>query len=841
MSTSVTSPNEFNLVSQSFLSKLRDIQDSVNSGALRSESELTHAVQSAYVQALDSLTTPERVDHPLDAFDVRDASLFNKSFGAIQRNAEFLLNGQDRLSTTIVQMVNHQQGLSEKVQAAVNKAASTTLDLRLFSNDLRDQIVIAGDDFRDRSKIDDSRSDNVDLLPFSGGLSLLRTGAESVRDGVNITVSAPATTYEGKRFGKLVPPNVNPEGQAFRFKVVAGSFSFNRVDGVSAELRSRFDTLVSLFESNDSARREAGLDGKLTVEVGLSRATSQGQFAGLTRDEWEQLAGNFHFEREFVQTAAQQDVSAFTEKSVLTPEDDDRSITAFNSRIYIEHAPEDELQDRRQRMLDDSPDSYWEIEQVHDTDEEFNRVRFNQDTGGPVPEKNLEDLTKSVQARFDPVDLKVDLVFDFGTERTVNFLSILPVQYSSHSFTEVTGLSWSLDGVTFQDIPEIVDGRFETKLVDGVNAELSEGERIASFAPDKFDMSGRGIFTFAGVHCRYLRLSLKETVPIPVEYQVVRAILSRTVTTKIKVRKLFKTKRRTITQHFSKAIELDAEQSLFLGVGDTTREDFLGTTDFQTEGDRGVGEFDAVVGAGVAVATDAVSSTAANVAATTTFGTTLLNAIPIAGQVAAAIDIVAGGAIGKSLGKFLDKSGIARTIGKVLGFSSKVRTNDTGWQLKELLLISKQDKSRYAIGVRDVQINKYTYVPNGSLVSNPFRTPKPIHSIALEVDESVPQGVDLRDSVKYEISLDNGTSWTSISPLRARPVRVSGGSSFVPQLVHVNSQVPIEQRDPNIGYVDLSGPAQSVRLKISFDNQGDTEKSPVVKSYRMKLILKDEL
>jgi len=826
MAAPIQSPNTFDIVRRRFERKLDEIQTKIQSNDIVTENQLISELFQTYRDIHENLRDPEQIYLPIDEFDIREVTLFNTPFSRAHRNLRFLLEMHQRLQESQRSSFNYLSALEEVGRYSITKATNRSIDLKIVSETLEGSTVVAGDDFLDSNKIDKGKvtdDKRAELSPLGNALTLKRLSVEDSlenRDALNIEVKGPGGFYEGKKYGRIVPADVVPEGNSFKFETVQGSYSTVQVEGTSAELQSRFEALSAFFESNPTQRSAAGLEGALTTSYGLSVARQSGSFGGLTIDEWEQVAGNFHTERVFSEDVAISSPNAYGDKASIDQRNDDRTVTALNAKVVVKKGLPTEVLEQRMKMVDDNPDTYWQGEVVVDTSRDLNRVRYDEKMQGPVPELDLEQLSTVIQQQYDDRDVEVDITFDLGEAKFVNFITILPVQFHASSYAEVVKLSYSMEGETFIDIPEATDGRFETQLTSDVNSELSSEEVAMSLAPNKFEYSGQGFFAFHPVQARYLRVRLREKSPIPLVYQTLRATFSRSITTTVKKKKWGHVSRRTSTENYSKAIELDYFQTLYLGLGEITREEFLkgalstSTTNTNRSAggiETGLTQLGAIVG-------------------TATF------IFPVIGT-------IIGAAIGKALGAFLSKNqSVGKAIGKVLGFGSKVRTTDTGWTMSDLSLIPKYDKARYAIGVKEFGAFRFTYSGQSEFISKEFVTPKPISAVSLTVDESIPASLseDGFKAIRYYFSLDDGANWNEISPLKSGPRASTSG--IVPQVYHINSSLPVGQRDPNVGYADLSSPSRRVRFRAVLQRKADESNiTPVLKAYRLKLIMEGGL
>lgn len=179
-------------------------------------------------------------------------------------------------------------------------------------------------------------------------------------------------------------------------------------------------------------------------------------------------------------------------------------------------------------------------------------------------------------------------------------------------------------------------------------------------------------------------------------------------------------------------------------------------------------------------------------------------------------------------------------------FSSSTETGTTissGETVKRTWWKTKQDRQRFAIGIRDIGVYAYTYAETSESVSLPYISPKPIEKIGLVVDEVIPyafysdpehKGTE-NDWIKYYISTDNATSWHRISPQDHRDTLSENGVDFVPKIININSDVAKEDRTNPRAFIDAGINIYEVRLRIVLSRPNDIRNaeqySPTLRSY----------
>lgn len=154
---------------------------------------------------------------------------------------------------------------------------------------------------------------------------------------------------------------------------------------------------------------------------------------------------------------------------------------------------------------------------------------------------------------------------------------------------------------------------------------------------------------------------------------------------------------------------------------------------------------------------------------------------------------------------------------------------------------------RWAIGIRDIVLDEVLYKPLGSVVSEPFKINGIVDRVSLEADIDIPSTFPSDDGqlwVKFFVSPDDGINWFPIS-------RIQDDYLGIPEILAFNDPLPAEFRESGIGYHNVSGVVNSVRVKIELSRpskSGDTKvknsssradlnvsSTPVVKWYQLKV------
>lgn len=172
------------------------------------------------------------------------------------------------------------------------------------------------------------------------------------------------------------------------------------------------------------------------------------------------------------------------------------------------------------------------------------------------------------------------------------------------------------------------------------------------------------------------------------------------------------------------------------------------------------------------------------------------------------------------------------------------KVEDSGWTIKSQEKVTQWDKIRYGIGIKEIGAYAYQFVERSGFVSVPFKTPKPIRSVSLHVDEIIPTVFNkdvVQPWIKYWIAFADSDQWTSIAPANTGAANLLDARR-APQTIHVNTGIPEQERDARAGYADLSTEVNQVRLKAILERPaGRVDMTPVLKGYRLRIVLRGGL
>ncbi len=200
------------------------------------------------------------------------------------------------------------------------------------------------------------------------------------------------------------------------------------------------------------------------------------------------------------------------------------------------------------------------------------------------------------------------------------------------------------------------------------------------------------------------------------------------------------------------------------------------------------------------------------------------------------IDKIYGGIVNKLFGKSVSTS-VSGTV------------TDSGWHVVKSFLEPAFDKIRYAIGIRELTVARFTYEQTSEVVSKVWISPKEISKIYLIVDEFIPPQFDPGPAwIEYYVKpeLEN-QDWVRINPMGGKSVFKDNGE-LVPRIININGEKPVNTRLED-AYITTKEPVKAVRFKAILRRpdsivDSDIEASaytPILKSYRMMFAMRGGL
>lgn len=502
------------------------------------------------------------------------------------------------------------------------------------------------------------------------------------------------------------------------------------------------------------------------------------------------------------------------------------------TRLYEHGASEDELMPRRLSMFDNNPDTFWEVELntnpiVGYKDKysgrqisvaEFNELVANEVnspnvnvTGGTVTTDKhgslIEDYVPITQAGAS-VYLSCSFIVHLSQNETINWISLNPNNFGQDLYLDVLSIQTSADGKTFEELEGFDDHEYEITLTNKANSELNSKEVKDTLSPDQFKYAGQGVWVFAPRLTRVIKFDLRQTRSYLKSYEVLVVEIEQTVTTTTTTTKYWGLSKKTSTDSYTvrNPVEIPYLTGHILGF-------------------------------------DAMSLEPGGISTGEQNKDYVLESLLLKpGQEAI-------GAAGILVSGFWT-GGVTTLVATILSFfnsTKKTETSVSAARISRQWTTIKNDRSRFVIGVRDINIYSYKFVEVSEIVSKPFMSPKPVSKISLQVDETIPKIFyedpsrinTENDWIKYYISIDNGTSWNRISPISHRTTLSEDGKNTLPEIININSDVPVSERSNPLAYIDVGEAVYSVRFKAVLSRPTDISDAesytPVLSKYALQI------
>jgi hypothetical protein len=517
----------------------RMMRDQTSHGELKAE------LFKAFTRFFTELSMPITEVLELRPRSIRDPEDYSELLESAESDIKSGTDDAKNLSESIVAAFNLAATQMEQLDSKVKRVTSKSQDLQHLSDTFAEDAIVAGDDFADDSKMDLNAVLEVPMveMPHNQNTVMLRRNeARNLLEDQKATIRILSTfrLYEGAFYA--LEGQARPEGGLFHF---AGPDNSTQNDiigpGVSPDLMRRYSswrsdpTLPESVQTPDGKLRRSEITASMAVA--WASKSEGGRWGPFTQNEWDMLANNYHTDDAFVGN----------DKRLMNPRK--REVE------YDKGAPLEDRQTARMRMIDGNPDSFWECEYVIDSGEAILNLMNgeinpdgtpNKSAGGTPnesgtppaeggdtgPQVSLGDLLRIIAGpAVDRYDFDVTIVIELPNIEIVNWVNLIPHNFSPTSWMEVVDLATSADGAEWESIEGLHDGKYENILTDEANSELTDEEISVTMSPNKFQYTGQGVWTFPSREARYIRLSLLQKTPVPAPYDVIQVEMSQTVTT----------------------------------------------------------------------------------------------------------------------------------------------------------------------------------------------------------------------------------------------------------------------------------------------------------------------
>lgn len=439
--------------------------------------------------------------HTLNRNDTPRSSIYNDNLISLSEDISRAYTSLEAAGQTTLSAFNFTSVVSQEITNAADSTASKVLDLNILNGYTKGQVIVAGDDFTDMSKIDKGASlQTSQAQPIQGaksyGLSI--QGSNSVNtDGIKITVTP-----------------LKPIGRNGKVTTAATPLNLERF-----------------------------YEGKFYA------------FVGQQQPEGDSL--NFKY---IVDPSAIPSSVSVTEVDGKVVEADDNFDQAQNSSHFYAVVPSTEESKElvRLKMFDGNPDTYWQCEYVYQTEPlidpydklsiDFEKAKANSDQAVDMASiaegsqvtidlKAAEEIAKKYD--YQGRDLLINIDIDFGSVVPINYILVNPIVAGTSSFIKVVDVATADSGSDFLTIDGFDSQAFDKTLTPEANKVLDTDVQAKSMAPSAFSYVGLGVFSFPVRFASRLRLTLLSEDPVPAPYERMHLLVQETstLTTTVKTKK----------------------------------------------------------------------------------------------------------------------------------------------------------------------------------------------------------------------------------------------------------------------------------------------------------------
>ena len=187
-------------------------------------------------------------------------------------------------------------------------------------------------------------------------------------------------------------------------------------------------------------------------------------------------------------------------------------------------------------------------------------------------------------------------------------------------------------------------------------------------------------------------------------------------------------------------------------------------------------------------------------------------------------------------------------FGKKTTTDTSITVKESGWNVVKVWNQPQFDIIRYAIGIRELSIDQFSYETVSEIVSIPWVSPKEIIKVSLVSDQYIPAIFPPGTYILYYVKPNiEDTDWMQINPLGSPSIFKEDGT-IVPRIINFNIEKPLSSRLEE-NYISTPEQVKEVVFRAvltrpetieggAFDPAGY---SPILKSYRLLLVPRNGL
>lgn len=184
---------------------------------------------------------------------------------------------------------------------------------------------------------------------------------------------------------------------------------------------------------------------------------------------------------------------------------------------------------------------------------------------------------------------------------------------------------------------------------------------------------------------------------------------------------------------------------------------------------------------------------------------------------------------------------IAGLFGKKVTKNVSVTVEDTGWSLVKTWAQPQFDIIRYPIGIKELTVSQFTYLPVSEIVSKSWSAPKEIIKVSLRVDQFIPSQFPPGVFIEYYVKPDiKDVDWIRINALDS-PTQYTSEGNIVPRIISFNTERSVSARLED-AFLNTTEPVKSIRFRAILKRPEDqTTYTPILKSYRLNMSVRNGL
>lgn len=508
-------------------------------------SSLLADAMSVFKSFFDNIGNPEFTPIELKTGDTPRSADYNSNLKQIYNDISRFYKEIQNLNTANIKSFNYSQVVTNEIRKRAESIAGIVLDLNILNGFTRGDVIVAGDDFINFDKIDQSAglsASKVELISNGSGVSLARSGSNNLTSDPRIKVQVIPLTPQGSAGQSAVNTAPTP-GNFTRFyegcyyallgqaRPEGGRFNIQNitVPARPPEPEPEDKPLEEADKSKGSSifNKKSKRKGPFGKKKGKKK--KRGKFG---------LAGILNFIRNRRRnTAKPEEEPAPPPPAPSEPES-----------YFLEYgASEEEKEITRRKMFDNNPDTFWECEYIvsvenpllpditeslivtespdsTNTNENSTYADADSPTAAAI-QIDVNNLNLEAVER-DSLDFTIDIVVTLPQQQNVNFVSINPVLFSKNAFIDVVDISTTTEE---EGVFVTVDGweslRFAKTITPEANEYLTDSQVEASLAPSRFNYTGQGIYPFPTTIAKKIKVTLLMRNPTAQIYEKTYALL----------------------------------------------------------------------------------------------------------------------------------------------------------------------------------------------------------------------------------------------------------------------------------------------------------------------------